>query len=481
MVKASKSVSPAVIGLLHKFSEPEVSLLREKLLSHYDANHRILPWRSIAATEDDRNKRAYAVWVSEMMLQQTQVATVISYFEKWISKWPTVADLSKATLEEVNQVWAGLGYYSRARRLHEGAVKVMDDLDGEFPSDRDSLVEQLPGVGRYTGSAIASIALGSCVGVVDGNVNRVMARLRGIGADISAQATVDHMWSLADQLVDPERPGDFNQAVMELGATVCTPKTPSCSTCPLQSLCVAYRRSQDGQQKTSISSHFKMVGKSKDKVDESLVKDIECLPECDLCLRKEDWDSSLGVQNYPRKGQKTQSRQETSAVVILQRPNGQMYFVQRPKTGLLANLWEFPSIALTSEEESQWEESITQQLQEDFAVPQSYACLRIFVSDVLHIFSHIRQTYKVYKLSLDDKKPEVICPSKYQGSQWMTREEFMSSATSTAMKKILKAVESSEQKAKDKKPKRGKEEKPVDAKKQKTISQFFNASAKKQK
>ncbi|KAG7159525.1 adenine DNA glycosylase-like [Homarus americanus] len=412
MVKNVKKASAAVIGSLHQFTEDEVVTVRQKLLTWYDANHRVLPWRTIAATEPDRSKRAYAVWVSEIMLQQTQVSTVVSYFVKWMAKWPTVEDLARATLEEVNQVWAGLGYYSRARRLHEGAVK------------------HLPGIGRYSGSAIASIALGCGVGVVDGNVNRVFARVRGIGADITLQSTTEHMWTLANQLVDSDRPGDFNQAMMEFGATVCTPKNPSCNSCPLSVHCVSHHRSGDQQERASITNHFK---KRKMPSESSAVPDIECLPECALCLRKEDWDSSLGVQNYPRKAQKTQSRQKASAVVVLQ--------------GLLANLWEFPSIALTDGDSHQ-EKEVTEQL--------------------------INQ---VYKILLDDQKG-LTWPSRYQGGQWMTRKEFVTSATSTAMKKVLKAVEVSEEKNKNEK-KMGLVEKSPDTKKQKTISQFFTAAPKK--
>ncbi|XP_042238772.1 adenine DNA glycosylase-like [Homarus americanus] len=473
MVKNVKKASAAVIGSLHQFTEDEVVTVRQKLLTWYDANHRVLPWRTIAATEPDRSKRAYAVWVSEIMLQQTQVSTVVSYFVKWMAKWPTVEDLARATLEEVNQVWAGLGYYSRARRLHEGAVKVVKELDGEFPDDRDSLIQHLPGIGRYSGSAIASIALGCGVGVVDGNVNRVFARVRGIGADITLQSTTEHMWTLANQLVDSDRPGDFNQAMMEFGATVCTPKNPSCNSCPLSVHCVSHHRSGDQQERASITNHFK---KRKMPSESSAVPDIECLPECALCLRKEDWDSSLGVQNYPRKAQKTQSRQKASAVVVLQGNSGEMLLVQRPKKGLLANLWEFPSIALTDGDSHQ-EKEVTEQLINQFAVPSSLSSSRIFVADVIHIFSHIRQTYKVYKILLDDQKG-LTWPSRYQGGQWMTRKEFVTSATSTAMKKVLKAVEVSEEKNKNEK-KMGLVEKSPDTKKQKTISQFFTAAPKK--
>lgn len=473
MVKSIKKASLPLIGSLHQFTEIDVVEVRERLLKWYDANHRVLPWRSIAATEPDRSKRAYAVLVSEIMLQQTQVSTVIGYFDTWMKKWPTVEDLASATLEEVNQIWAGLGYYSRARRLHEGAVKIVKELNGEFPNDRDSLIHQLPGVGRYSGSAVASIALGCAVGVVDGNVNRVLARVRGIGADINIQSTTEHMWSLADKIVDPERPGDFNQAIMELGATVCSPKTPACGSCPLRLHCVAYQKSENQQEKSSISSHFK---KFSEKVTLSEISDIECLADCDLCLRKEDWDVSLGVQNYPRKAQKTQSRQESSAVIILRNKIDKMLLVQRPRTGLLANLWEFPSIALS--ENGAQDKDVTEELVSQFSLPHTAASSRTFVSDVIHIFSHIRQTYKVFLISLSGEK-KLTWPSRYQGGQWMTKEEFLASATSTAMKKVFKSMEISEQKCTNKKKKLNNEDNSSEAKKQKTISHFFTAAPKK--
>lgn len=176
------------------------------------------------------------------MLQQTQVATVIDYYNKWMKRWPTVQDLAEATLEEVNQMWAGLGYYSRGKRLQEGAQKVVSELGGEMPRTVEALLKQLPGVGRYTAAAVGSIALGQVTGAVDGNVIRVLCRVRAIGADSTSPAVTEALWSTANTLVSQERPGDFNQAMMELGARVCTPKGPQCTQCPIQTLCHSYRK-----------------------------------------------------------------------------------------------------------------------------------------------------------------------------------------------------------------------------------------------
>ena len=171
----------------HYFSKIETGEIRRQLLDWYDGNKRVLPWRTIAETEADLNLRAYGVWVSEIMLQQTQVATVKDYFKRWMARWPSTTALSKATLEEVNQVWSGLGYYSRGKRLWEGAQKVEEEMHGSVPRNSLELEKLLPGVGRYTACAIASIAFDENVGVVDGNVIRVVSRLRRIGADSTSK------------------------------------------------------------------------------------------------------------------------------------------------------------------------------------------------------------------------------------------------------------------------------------------------------
>ncbi|CAL4110105.1 unnamed protein product, partial [Meganyctiphanes norvegica] len=472
-MKTAKKLEKCIIGSLHTFSEEEVSIIQKKLLIWYHKNKRLLPWRTIAEIEKDINKRVYSVWISEIMLQQTQVATVISYFQKWISKWPTVETLSKATLEEVNEVWAGLGYYSRARRLHEGAVKVVEELNGEIPRTRDKLISGLPGVGQYTGSAIASIALKENVGVVDGNVVRVFSRLRGIGKDSTSQVTIDHFWSLANGIVDLTTPGDFNQGLMELGATICTPKNPQCTSCPLSNVCVAYAKCRNVN---SLANHFiKSENTDTKQEDQSYLRDIECLPDCDFCFSKEDWNESLGVQNYPRKGQKTKSREEISAVVLIRRTNGEMLLLQRPAKGLLANLYEFVSISISGEDD--YESYVTDKLVDDYGLTHKTAQSRKYITEVLHIFSHIRQTYRVYILEVN-KDAKVIWPSHYQSHVWLNKDAFLASATSTAMKKVLKATDSSATKNKDKSSKRKLEITPLQMKKQKSIASFFVATKK---
>jgi A/G-specific adenine glycosylase len=192
---------------------------------------RELPWR---ATRDP-----YRIWVAEIMLQQTRVAAVLPYYERFLARFPDVASLAGAGEDEVLAAWAGLGYYSRARNLHQAARRIA--AAGAFPSDYASL-RALPGVGAYTAAAVASIAFGLPYAVVDGNVLRVLARLTGEPEDIGAAATRRRLEAVAQELLDRRRPGEFNQALMELGATVCQPRRPACTACPLERLCQARRR-----------------------------------------------------------------------------------------------------------------------------------------------------------------------------------------------------------------------------------------------
>ena len=199
--------------------------MRRELLAWYDGNKRDLPWRH---TQDP-----YAIWVSEIMLQQTRVAAVIEKFKAFLGRFPTVRSLARADEQEVLALWSGLGYYRRARMLHQGAKTVMADWGGEIPRTSEELRE-LPGIGSYTSAAIASIAHGEVVAVVDGNVERVLSRIRGWESrDSVGQAAMRRkVEQFAATLVDPRRPGDFNQAIMELGAVVCTPRSPQCLMCP---------------------------------------------------------------------------------------------------------------------------------------------------------------------------------------------------------------------------------------------------------
>ncbi|OJH40789.1 A/G-specific adenine glycosylase [Cystobacter ferrugineus] len=206
--------------------------LRAGLLAWYDRQKRDLPWR--------RTRDPYAIWLSEVMLQQTQVATVIPYWERFLQRFPTVEALATAPLPDVLAAWRGLGYYSRARNLHLAAQDVVARYGGKLPSTAAQLLT-LRGFGRYTAGAVASIAFGEPAPLVDGNVARVFSRLfevEGLPGDRVREA---RLWALATELVSPERPGDFNQALMEHGATVCRPDNPLCLLCPVREDCLAWR------------------------------------------------------------------------------------------------------------------------------------------------------------------------------------------------------------------------------------------------
>jgi A/G-specific adenine glycosylase len=206
-------------------------LIRDALLRWFDRHKRDLPWR--------RSRDPYAIWVSEVMLQQTQVATVIPYWHRFLERFPTVESLAAAELPEVFAQWRGLGYYTRARNLHRAAREIAARHGGRLPSTAEELVS-LPGFGRYTSGAVASIAFGEEAALVDGNVARVLARLFEIDGAPGDRGREKRLWELAARLVRGPRPGDFNQAMMELGATVCRTQDPSCHTCPLRDACGAF-------------------------------------------------------------------------------------------------------------------------------------------------------------------------------------------------------------------------------------------------
>jgi A/G-specific adenine glycosylase len=222
--------------------DERLSLFRRRLLDWYDANRRDLPWRVPMDAVSDRAPDPYHVLVSEAMLQQTQVATVIPYFERFIRRFPALADLASADEQDVLRLWQGLGYYSRARNLLAAARKVMCDCGGELPQTVSDL-RQLPGVGRYTAGAVASIAFGRRSPILDGNVARVLCRLDAIEGDPRDRETHENLWRRAEQVLPRrDRIGDFNSALMELGATVCTPRSPQCLICPVNRHCRAFAR-----------------------------------------------------------------------------------------------------------------------------------------------------------------------------------------------------------------------------------------------
>lgn len=214
-----------------------LSRFRRRLLDWYDGHRRELPWRRAAGSAAQLDP--YRILVSELMLQQTQVATVIPYFLRFVEKFPTLESLACAEEQDVLRLWQGLGYYSRARNLQQTARNVMRDHAGSLPEDPEELLK-LPGIGRYTAGAVASLAFGRRAPILDGNVARVLCRLDRIESDPRQRTTQLRLWERAAEVLPRKRVGDFNSALMELGATVCTPRSPQCSICPVRQHCEAY-------------------------------------------------------------------------------------------------------------------------------------------------------------------------------------------------------------------------------------------------
>ena len=281
------------------------------LLAWYDSNARVLPWRGI--------HDPYRTWVSEAMLQQTRVETVLSYYDRFISRFPDLPSLAAAGEADVLKLWEGLGYYSRARNLLNGARMVMREYGGRLPSDPEQL-RTICGIGPYMAGAIASIAFDVPVPAVDGNVIRVISRLFGIREDATVPAVRRNIELLAASLVPPERPGDHNQAVMDLGATVCVPGTPDCDRCPLSSFCGAYRAGDAADlpvlpkaRKPKVIPWTVLIILSGNRIllrrrTESLLRGLWCFPMLEGSLSGEEVVSAaksklrLSVQNPESRG-----------------------------------------------------------------------------------------------------------------------------------------------------------------------------------
>jgi A/G-specific adenine glycosylase len=215
------------------FTGPSLSRFRKNLLAWFGQFQRELPWR--------RDKDPYRIWLSEIMLQQTRVAAAIPYYERFITHFPDVQSLAEAPQDQVLRLWSGLGYYSRARNLQKAAEQIVARHGGRFPESTEGALA-LPGIGNYTAAAILSIAYNKKLAVLDGNVARVLARLAAIQGDLRAGSRWKQLQDTANTLLDPRSPGDWNQAVMELGATLCTPQSPQCLLCPVGNLCEARKQ-----------------------------------------------------------------------------------------------------------------------------------------------------------------------------------------------------------------------------------------------
>lgn len=313
------------------------------LLSWYQQNARDLPWRSRQA--EDGQIQAYAVWVSEIMLQQTRVETVVPYFSRWMDQFPTIPALAAATQQAVLSAWEGLGYYSRARNLHHAAQIIQRDHNSQLPGELSAL-RKLPGIGPYTAGAIASIAFGMDEAALDGNIRRVLARLFDVTEPAKSPAGNKQLWNLAKANLPPGQAGAYNQALMDLGATICTPRTPNCPDCPITRMCQAKIRGVQAERPVLLARQ--------------------------------------PVPHY------------TVTAGVIQRQN-EVLITQRPPDGLLGGLWEFPGGKLIPGENLH--DCLKREISEELGVGID---ILTALGTFRHAYTHFRVTLHAFTCRLAD-------------------------------------------------------------------------------
>lgn len=314
----------------------DLRFFRQALPAWFDAVARDLPWR--------RTNDPYRIWISEIMLQQTRVDQAVPYYERFLAAFPTVHALAEADLDDVLRRWEGLGYYARARHLHRAARTIVERFGGRVPDTYDA-IRTLPGIGPYTAAAVLSLAYGRSHAVLDGNVARVLARVFTVADDVKATATRRRLQTLADALIDPEQPGRFNEAMMELGATVCTPTAPRCSVCPLRPVCGAF---------------------------------AEGRPEA-----------------YPVTKKKAPVPHHDIAVGVLFNEAGEVLIQRRPEDAMLGGLWEFPGGKREPNEPLR--ETCRRELHEELGIEVSVG-ERLCRID--HAYSHFKITLHAFRCAL---------------------------------------------------------------------------------
>jgi A/G-specific adenine glycosylase len=344
-----------------------------RLLDWFARRSRDLPWR--------RERTPYRVWVAEVMLQQTRAETVVPYYERFLESFPTVEELADAPLEEVLKAWEGLGYYARARNLHAAARRVVAGLGGQFPDTFEGLLA-LPGVGRYIGGAVASIAFGQDVAAVDGNARRVLCRVFEVREDVTRSGVQRKLDTLAAGLLPPGRAGAFNEALMELGATVCTPRAPLCDRCPLRDLCRAYAAG-----------------------------DPEPLP-----LRR------------PRR----QIPHYDVAAAVTARADGRVLVAQRNVDDMLGGLWEFPGGK--REDGETLPECLVREMREELGVT---VAVDEQLTVVRHAYTHFRITLHAFHCRLVDGEPRCLDCAAFR---WVTLAELDGLPMSVADRRVALAL-----------------------------------------
>ncbi len=347
---------------------------RENLLAWYDAERRDMPWRNVSDP--------YRIWLSEVMLQQTRVDQAEPYYQRFAERFPTVEDLADAPLDDVLACWEGLGYYSRARNLHKAARRIVESFGGRIPSDEQD-IRSLPGVGPYTAAAVLSIAYGKAHAALDGNAIRVLTRVFRIGEDANRTATRRRLQETAALLMDPARPGAFNQAVMELGANVCKPSAPCCEICPLKSVCAA------------------------------------------------------AAQGNPESFPVTPPRKKTPhfdvAVVIVFDEAGRLLVCKRPEEAMLGGLWEFPGGKRKPGETL--EATCRRTLQEKWNAVVETGDL---VHRISHAYSHFRITMHAFRAAIAAGTP---CSREGRALKWADRAELRALAFSKTGRRLIEYME----------------------------------------
>lgn len=346
----------------------------DALVSWYQENHRDLPWRN--------TKDPYRIWLSEVMLQQTQVATVIPYYEKFLSLFPTVQDLAEAPQDKVLKAWEGLGYYARGRNLHKAAKQVVTHYQGQFPETL-AAVEALPGIGRSTAGAILTFAYGQRHPLLDGNVKRVLSRLYDVDQDPTQTLVQKKLWAYSQSLLEQTSdPYHFNQAMMELGATLCTPKQPQCLLCPVRRFCEA---------------------------------------------------AAVGTQHErPVRGaKKTSPHYDIGAAVIWHQ--GRILIQQRPSEGLLGGLWEFPGGKQEAGETLV--DTVRREITEELAIEIEVGEKLVAVK---HAYTHFRITLHAFDCRYVSGKPVL---NSADDCRWVKPEELTNFAFPKANNRVIEEIQ----------------------------------------
>lgn len=366
------------------WDEEKIETFQETFLTWYHKEKRNLPWR---ATNDP-----YAIWISEIMLQQTRVETVIGYFYRFMEQFPTIQDLAEAEEQKLLKVWEGLGYYSRARNLKAAAQQIVAEFDGKMPDSIEE-IRSLKGIGPYTAGAIGSIAFGLPEPAIDGNVMRVVSRLFCIEADIAKASSRRPFDEAMRTIISPDEPGEFNQALMDLGSRICTPTTPKCEECPISQYCLAYAENRQ--------------------------------------------------TDFPVKSKKAKPKDVYYIAGAIE-DQGSFLLVQRPETGLLASMWHFPLVEVTKEQyealQRTWAKE--EQLQLDLIAEED--ALEIFpdlpvvwqkrhFGEITHIFSHLKWHVLLF---YGRKRGELTL----QDSEWAAKESFQNYVFPKPQQKLVEQL-----------------------------------------